>query len=128
MCKRERDDKSTRADEIRISPVAIARVAHDAALQSYGVVGMSDPWFESVRRALTHKDAPGVRVRVRKGQVFIDLYVIVQYGTRISEVAQGVMSRVKYALEHMLGVSIAEINVHVQDVRVNHEEPGGSNA
>ncbi len=128
MSDQSSENKTIHTGEIRISPAAIARVAHDAALQSYGVVGMSDPWFDAVRRAITHRDAPGVRVRVRKDRIVVDLYVVVQYGTRISEVAQGVMSRVKYALEQMLGVPIAEINVHVQDVRVNHERPGGSNA
>ncbi len=111
---------------VHISPTAIARVARDAALQSYGVVGLVDPNIWTViRHALTHSDTPGVRVRVRQGRIIVDLYVVVQYGTRISEVAQGVMNRVKYALEQMVGVPIAEINVHVQDVRVNHETGSG---
>jgi len=101
MSDQSSKSKTIHTGEIRISPAAIARVAHDAALQSYGVVGMSDPWLDAVRRAITHRDAPGVRVRVRKDRIVVDLYVVVQYG---------------------------EINVHVQDVRVNHEQSGGSNA
>jgi uncharacterized alkaline shock family protein YloU len=51
----------------------------------------------------------------------VDLYVIVQYGTRISEVANGVMSNVKYALEQALGMPIAAVNVHVQGLRVPND-------
>jgi len=55
---------------------------------------------------------------VRDGEIIVDLYVIVQYGTRISEVAHGVMHGVQYALEQALGVPVAEVNVHVQGLRM----------
>jgi uncharacterized alkaline shock family protein YloU len=48
----------------------------------------------------------------------VDLYVIIQYGTRISEVAHGVMHGVRYALEQALGIPVAEVNVHVQGLRM----------
>jgi uncharacterized alkaline shock family protein YloU len=49
--------------------------------------------------------------------------VIVQYGTRISEVAHGVQNSVRYALEQALGIPVAEVNVHVQGLRVqNHKK------
>jgi len=60
----------------------------------------------------------GVDVRVHDGAVVVDLYVIIQYGTRISEVAHGVMHGVRYSLEQALGVPIAEVNVHVQGLRM----------
>lgn len=128
MSKPSAKNKTPPKGNIRISSETIARVAHDAALQSYGIVGMYEPGL--VSRLLRRNRVPGVRVRVRKGRIIVDLYVIVQYGTRISEVAQNVMSRVKYALEQMVGIAIAEINVHVQDVRLNHETPaeGGEQA
>lgn len=110
--------------KIHVSPAAVARVAREAALQSYGVVAMADrnkAHAVARRLGLEHEAEHGVRVRVKKEGLAVDLYVVVQYGTRISEVAQGVMNQVKYALEQTLGVPVAEINVHVQDVRVNHE-------
>ncbi len=108
--------------EIRVLPKAIAHVARDAALQSYGVVGFADRnlWYR-IRNWFTQEDISGVRVRVKDGQIIVDLYIIVQYGTRISEVAQGVMNRVKYAVEKVVGVPVAEINVHVRGLRVNHD-------
>ena len=113
--------------KIHVSPAAVARVAREAALQSYGVVGMADKnkaHAVARRLGLEREAEQGVRVRVVPEGLVLDLYVVVQYGTRISAVAQGVMSQVKYAVEQTLGIPVAQINVHVQDVRINHEEGG----
>ncbi len=58
-------------------------------------------------------------MRLVDGQILIDLYVVVEYGTRISEVAQGIKNRVKFAVEHATGLTVAEVNVHVQGLRVS---------
>jgi uncharacterized alkaline shock family protein YloU len=62
-----------------------------------------------------------VDVRLQDGQVIIDLYVIVEYGTRISEVAHNMMAAVKFRVEKALGTSVAQVNVHVQGLRVSQE-------
>jgi uncharacterized alkaline shock family protein YloU len=105
-----------RIGRIEISPYAIATIAGDAVLQCYGVVGMAN---KNLIGGLVDLLRPerwrrGVEVRVQDGRISVDLYVVIQYGTRISEVAHGVMHGVKYALERALGIPIAEINVHVQ--------------
>ena len=105
---------------IEISPQAIATVAGEAVLRCYGVVGMANKNLIDGIADLLAPDrwGRGVDVRVRDGKVSVDLYVIVQYGTRISEVAHGVMHGVQYALEQALGVPVTEVNVHVQGLRM----------
>jgi uncharacterized alkaline shock family protein YloU len=105
---------------IEISPHAIATIAGDAVRRCYGVVGVASKNLIGGLADLLQPDrwGRGVEVQVRDGQVIVDLYVIVQYGTRISEVAHGVQSSVKYALEQALGIPVAEVNVHVQGLRV----------
>jgi uncharacterized alkaline shock family protein YloU len=109
-----------RLGRIEISPHAIAIIAGDAVLKCYGVVGMASKNLMGGIADLLQPDRwqRGVDVRVRDGKVAVDLYVIIQYGTRISEVAHGVMNGVKYALEQSLGVPIAEVNVHVQGLHI----------
>jgi uncharacterized alkaline shock family protein YloU len=109
-----------KAGRIEISPQAIATVAGEAVLRCYGVVGMANKNLIDGIADLLAPDrwGRGVDVRVRDGKVSVDLYVIVQYGTRISEVAHGVMHGVQYALEQALGVPVAEVNVHVQGLRM----------
>jgi uncharacterized alkaline shock family protein YloU len=62
---------------------------------------------------------PGIEVRVVGSRVVIDLYVVVEYGTRISEVAKGVANSVRFAVERALGLPIVQVNVNVQGVRVS---------
>jgi len=105
---------------IEISPQAIATLAGEAVLRCYGVVGMANKNLIDGIADLLQPDrwGRGVDVRVRDGKVVVDLYVIIQYGTRISEVAHGVMHGVQYALEQALGVEVAEVSVHVQGLRM----------
>lgn len=117
--------QGTPLGKIEVSPKAIAHVASRAAQRSYGVVGLAPRharpgWVELLRREEAHK---GVGVTFNSGQVVIDLYVVIEYGTRISEVARNIMSNVKFAVEFALDVKGALINVNVQDIRVSEDEP-----
>ncbi len=108
--------ESTHLGKIEISPAAVASLANHAVLKSYGVVGMSSRNLAQ----LLHRDSKrGVRVHVGDGEITIDLYVIVEYGTRISEVAHNIIENVRFAVEKALGVPVAEVNVHVQGLRVS---------
>ena len=105
---------------IEISPHAIATIAGEAVLRCYGVVGVANKNLAGGIADLLQPDrwGRGVVVLVRDGQVVVDLYVIIQYGTRVSEVAHGVMHGVRYALEQTLGIPVSEVNVHVQGLRM----------
>ena len=111
------------AGKIEVSPRAIAHLASRAAQRSYGVVGLAQRharpgWAELLRREEAHK---GVEVAFTEGRVVIELYVVLEYGTRISEVARNIMSNVKFAVESALGVPVVQVNVNVQDIRVSEE-------
>jgi uncharacterized alkaline shock family protein YloU len=108
---------------IEISPQAIATIAGEAVLRCYGVVGMASKNLIGGLADLLQPErwGRGVDVQVHNGQIVVDLYVIVQYGTRISEVAHSVMSNVKYALDQALGLPISEVNVHVQGLRIPND-------
>jgi uncharacterized alkaline shock family protein YloU len=114
----------TELGTIEISSAAISRIASQAVLESYGVVGMAatsfkDGLVELLAPGVGHR---GVDVQLRDGQIVIDLYVIVEYGTRISEVAQNIMSAVKFRVEKALGSAVAQVNVHVQGLRVSQAD------
>jgi uncharacterized alkaline shock family protein YloU len=113
----------THRGKIEISSVAIARIASHAVLESYGVVGMAatnfvDGLVELLTPCTGHR---GIDVQLRDGQIIIDLYVIVEYGTRISEVAHNIMSAVRFHVEKALGTPVTQVNVHIQGVRVSRE-------
>ncbi|HEY79682.1 MAG TPA: Asp23/Gls24 family envelope stress response protein [Anaerolineae bacterium] len=114
--------QKTNLGTIEISPEAVASLAEHAVLQSYGVVGLANRGrFEAWRRGWRRsgQERKGVFVDVRDEGVVIDLHLIVAYGTRISEVARGVIHRVTYTVEQALGLPVLAVNVHVQALRVS---------
>jgi uncharacterized alkaline shock family protein YloU len=109
--------------DIHISPAVIAAVASRAALQSYGVVGMTTPNLASGVAAVLSRDPNrGVGVKVTDGEITIDLYVIIEYGTRIATVANSLISAVRYQIEKSIGAPVAQVNVHVQGLRITHPD------
>lgn len=111
----------TQFGRIEISPMAVASIASQVVLESYGVVGMVS---KNIKNGLVELLAPGasyrgVDVRTRDGQITIDLYVILEYGVRISEVAHNIMSAIKFRVERTLGMPVAQVNIHIQGLRVS---------
>jgi uncharacterized alkaline shock family protein YloU len=105
---------------INISPVAVATVASQAALQSYGVVGMAAKnVVDGITNMISRDPRHGVDVIFHPDGVSINLFVIVEYGTRISTVAASLASAVQFNIEKSLGLNVKEVNVHVQGLRIS---------
>jgi uncharacterized alkaline shock family protein YloU len=105
---------------IHISPKAIASIAYHATLESYGVVGLAPKSFaEGVALSLTREPARGISVRFDGENIDIDIFVVVEYGTRITEVADSVASTVRFNVEKALGMPVHEVNVHVAGLRIS---------
>lgn len=113
--------EESRLGRIEVSPAAIAGLAAAAVLECYGVVGMARPTLYSGLAEVLQREhyRRGVQVKVMDQRIIINLYVVFEYGVRISEVAHNIMENVKFRVEQILGVPIDEVNVHVQGLRVS---------
>ena len=105
---------------IEVSPRVEASIVGHASNECYGVVGMAarglrDGIAERLNRETVYR---GVEVEVREDGLVIELYIIAQYGTRISEVAHNLMSAVKYEVERTLGLDVIAVNVNVQGIHL----------
>lgn len=107
---------------IEVSPRAIESIAGLVALESYGIVGLAPKDSREYMVALLPRNnfRRGVQVKFVDARVVIDLFVIIEYGTRVSQVAQGIKNRVKYVIERDTGLRVAQVNVHVQGLRVSN--------
>jgi uncharacterized alkaline shock family protein YloU len=107
--------------QIDISNGVIATIAGGAAVDCYGIVGMAsknqikDGFTDILRK---ENFTRGVVVRQEEEQVHIDMYIIVSYGTKISEIAHNVQTKVKYTLDKTVGLAVDTVNIYVQGVRV----------
>ncbi|MBP2077602.1 Asp23/Gls24 family envelope stress response protein [Oceanobacillus polygoni] len=111
----------TNDGQVTITNEVIATIAGGTAVECYGIVGMAsksqikDGIAEILRK---ENYARGIVVRQEEDKLHIDMYIIVSYGTKISEVANNVQSQVKYTLHQSLGLSIDSVNIFIQGVRV----------
>ncbi|AXN40492.1 Asp23/Gls24 family envelope stress response protein [Peribacillus butanolivorans] len=113
----------TKYGQIDISNDVIATVAGGAAVDCYGIIGMaSKKQFKDGIAEILRKEnfTKGVIVRQVEEEVHIDMYIIVSYGTKISEVAHNVQSKVKYTLDKTVGIAVESVNIFVQGVRVTN--------
>jgi len=113
--------EKTTLGSINISPAAVASIAYHAALQSYGVVGLAPKNLaEGLAASITREPSRGVNVHFDGNLLEIDVFVIVEYGTRISAVASSVGNAVRYQVEKIIGLKVHRVNVHVQGLRVSN--------
>jgi len=106
--------------KISIREEVIAKIAGVAAMECYGLVGMAPRNVQEELTDLLRREnlERGVDVKFNEDSISILLYIVVEYGVKISEVARNVQERVRYHVENMLGLTVDRIDVKVQSVRV----------
>ena len=109
------------AGKIEVMPRAIASIAGRAVAETYGVVGVAarHPRTIGIELLAPEHYGRGIEVHFTDDHITIDLYLVLEYGLRITEIAHNVMSNVKFAVEQALGLQVVKINVNVQALRVN---------
>ena len=116
--------KETGLGTIRVADEVVSIIAGLATTEVEGIAGMSGGLAGGIEEILGRKNfSKGVKVEVGEKEAAVDLYIIVKYGIRIPEVALAAQENVKRAIEAMTGLTVVEVNVHVQGVGFPEEEP-----
>ena len=113
--------KNTTLGNIKISDEAVATLTGGAVIECYGVVGMtSQKIFKDGISELLKKENYSKGVIVKNGSegIEVDLYVVIGYGVKVTEVVSEIQKRVKYTLEKALGLDVTAVNVYVQGIKV----------
>jgi uncharacterized alkaline shock family protein YloU len=107
---------------VKIADEVVAIIAGIAATEISGVAGMSGGLAGGIAEMLGRKNlSKGVKVEVGEKEAAIDLYIIVEYGSRIPDVAWEIQERVKKSVETMTGLNVVEVNIHIQGVNIEKE-------
>ena len=111
----------TENDTIKISDDVVAVIAGVAVSEVPGVAGMAGGFAGGISEVFSGKKnlAKGIKVEIDEKNAKIDVNIIVEYGTRIPDVAFEIQTRVKKAVESMTGLKVEEVNVHVQGVNTD---------
>ena len=109
---------------IKIADDVVAVISGVAVSEIPGVANMAGGFAGGISEVLSGKKnlAKGIKVEVGEKETKIDVNIIVEYGTRIPDVAYEIQTKVKKAVETMTGLKVIEVNVHVQGVNINNNE------
>ena len=113
---------NTKDGQIESTDEVIATVVGGAATEIFGVVGMaSKNAIKDNFQALLGKEnfSKGVVVKTTEaGAIAVDVYTVLSYGTKISEVSKNIQERVKFSLENQLGITTDTVNVYIQNIKI----------
>lgn len=117
-------EESTENEGIQISNDVIAVISGVAVSEVQGVSSMAGGFAGGISEVLSGKKnmSKGIKVDVQEKNTKIDVNIIVEYGARIPDVAFEIQKRVKKSVESMTGLTVTEVNVHVQGVNTNLEK------
>ena len=117
------DLKETDVNGVKIANEVVAIIAGVATSEVQGVAGMSGGLVGGISEILGKKNfSKGIKVEVEGNEAAIEIYIIVEYGVRIPDVAFEIQSRVKKTVETMTGLKVSNVNVHVQGVKTSEEK------
>ena len=113
----EHMEESTSGSNVKIANDVVATIAGLATADVPGVAGMSGGISGGFAQMLGRKQlTKGVKVEILDNTVAIDLFIIVDYGVKIPDVAYLIQTKVKEAVETMTGLIATAVNVNVQGV------------
>lgn len=113
-----KEEIDTENSGVKISNDVVAVIAGVAVSEVQGVASMQSGFAGGISEVLSGKKnrTKGIKVEIEENTAKIDVNIIVEYGTRIPDVAFEIQNRVKKAVESMTGLNVEEVNVHVQGV------------
>lgn len=108
--------KETEVNGIKISEDVVAKIAGIATSEVKGVYSMNSGFVDGLFGKKNF--SKGVKVQVNEKDATIDLFITVEYGCRIPDIAWEIQNRVKTSVENMTGLKVLEVNIHVQGVNL----------
>ena len=120
----EVENSEGQTSSIQISDDVVSVIAGKAVSEAPGVFAMAGGFAGGISEVLSGKKnlSKGIKVEVGEKETKIDVNIIVEYGTRIPDVAFDIQNRVKSAVEGMTGLKVVAVNVHVQGVNTQNSE------
>ena len=117
-------ESETAENTIKISDDVVSIIAGKAVSEVEGVSSMAGGFAGGITEVLSGKKnfSKGIKVEVGEKETKIDVNIIVEYGTRIPDIAFEIQNRVKKAVENMTGWKVLEVNVHVQGVHTPDDD------
>lgn len=119
--KKKKTDDPRAPGTTTIAPGVLITIARLTSLGIAGVTGMA-PVPGGVNRLFKKGIGEGVQIEIADGAVSIDLYLCLSHDVNVREISSQVQSEVVQAIEQMVGMEVARIDVHIEEIDYPVEE------
>ena len=110
--------------EINISDEVIIDYVYDVVTSIPGIYSFSGNFSDAFSKSILGKEskAKGIKIAQDDESIDIDIYIVVDYGVVIPDVAWNAQKAVQTQLKKVVTKKIERINVHVQGVRFEDDK------
>lgn len=122
----QQQERPTRiAGDIFIAPRVVFTLAHNAALSTYGVVGLASRYTGA--DCTHHEPRRGLEINFCEGtdslkHLTVSIHIIAEYGVRIQAVTSSLQHQIQYSIERSTGYVVDGVSVHVSSLRITNED------
>lgn len=118
----ETDINVNEMGQVKIAPEVISLIASMAVSEVQGVADLTAGFTgDMLEKVGVKSPGKGIKVQLGENEVLIDVYLIVEYGVVIPELAKEVQRKIKLSVETMTGINVTQVNVHIQGVNFQKE-------
>lgn len=108
---------NTNRGQVVITNKVILKTIANVCTGCYGVVGFSYGG-KTLKKDNIAQLSKGVKIRANGNKLIIDLYIIAAYGVNVQTISESICRNIKYEIEHMLGISVDKVIVHIEKMSV----------
>ena len=101
---------------LSVSEEVISTIVEKTVMSIPGIYDINGGIIDGISNMLGSKRVKGIKVDISEKTVLIDIYLIVEYGVKIPDIAWDVQDKVKKTLEEMLDMTVTAVNIHIQGI------------
>ena len=101
---------------LSVSEEVISTIVEKTVMSIPGIHDINGGFIDGITNMLGTKRVKGIRVDILEKTISIDIYLIVEYGVKIPDIAWDVQDKVKKTIEEMVGMTVTAVNIHIQGI------------
>lgn len=101
---------------LTVSEEVISTIVEKTVMSIPGIYDINGGFIDGITNMLGTKRIKGIKVEITEKAISMDIYLIVEYGVKIPDIAWDVQDKVKKTVEEMVGMPVTAVNIHIQGI------------
>lgn len=107
---------------LKISEDVISAITAKTVMEVPGVYEINGNIIDGISNMLGNKKTAGIKVEMPGEEIVLDIYLTVEYGVKIPDIAWDIQDKVKKKLEEIVGMTVKAVNIHIQGINFSNEK------